>query len=606
MAEIRVLPEGLRNRIAAGEVIERPASVLKELAENALDAHAGRIEIEVAGGGQGLVRVTDDGEGIAAAQLERAVLRHATSKIRSLEDIYSIHTLGFRGEALPSIAAVSRFEIISRPAGEAEACRLTVAGGAVGECRPCSHAPGTVVAVRDLFYNTPVRRKFLKSARSEVAAMRATVQGLALGHPESQVRFVNEGKVVLDLPVHGDALSRIAALLDSEEVDALVPLQYEGAEGLVVSGFVARPPVARANRRGIEIFLNRRAIECPGVVQAVRQAAEGYLAPRRYPLAFVFLGIEPGGVDVNVHPAKREVRFSNERLVTGAVHRAVTMALRGHAQMGGGGPVGRQTEPGGAAPRPPGPRAAVETPVLEAGESTPPGYCGPTSRPEAARGAGEEPVSGPARNGPGGPSPVGGQGVLLPAQGERPERLRLLGQLHESYLVLEVEEGLMLIDQHAAHERLLYESLGATVSDIESQALLVPAVVELAPEEAAVYAEVGAELAGLGFRIEPFGERTLAVQGVPAAVPGTRAGMVLRTALADLAEGGQVRDPREQLRRRLACRAAVKAGEHLPLESLVSLVLDLRRRGVALTCPHGRPFVFVLSRDELARRFERS
>ncbi|MBN1257707.1 MAG: DNA mismatch repair endonuclease MutL, partial [Planctomycetes bacterium] len=512
MPEIHLLPEQVRNRIAAGEVLERPASAVKELVENAIDANATAIEIEIAEGGRSLLRVADNGHGIPSKQLATAVLRYATSKIHDVADIFKITSMGFRGEALPSIAAVSYLEIASRTPNADAGEVLVIKGGEVLSQSPSGRAPGTAVTVRDLFYNTPARRKFLKSARSEAAAIHEAIIRLALGHPEIAYRFINGGKTVLDLPQHSDVLSRLGGLFGEETLRSLIPIHYQAGVGVTISGFIGRPPESRANSRGIYTFVNRRYISHPPLTHVLRQAFEGTLPARRYPLAYVFLAITPEEIDINVHPTKLDIRFSEPRMILGALHRAVETALRGgddselEEEIIKSGRSLVNTKPGSEPatinPSPPGSTAAESAGVYTEQ---------PRKAPTFSRSA---PASGKV---PRAAEASGKAGLFHLNQLPEAGNFRVLGQAHDSYLVVESTDGVLLIDQHALHERLIYEELRQTRNPA-SQKLLVPAVVELTPEEFAICEEIKDELVEMGFQVEPFGEDTLSLQAVPTVV----------------------------------------------------------------------------------------
>ncbi|MFH0910065.1 MAG: DNA mismatch repair endonuclease MutL [Planctomycetota bacterium] len=640
MPEIRVLPEKVWNRIAAGEILERPANAVKELVENAIDASAGRVEVEISEGGRSLIRVIDDGEGIPSRELALAVRPHATSKIRDADDLFHILTKGFRGEALSSIAAVSRLEIASSTGGAgASGHALSVAGGEAGGEEPRARARGTTVAVRDLFFNTPARRKFLKSPQAEAAAVHRLLACLSLAHPEVSFRLQSNGKEVFDLPAVADVRARIGDLFGRETREALLPVEYRAEAGLAVSGFIARPPESQANARGIHVFLNRRWILHPPLVHVVRQGFEGALPPRRYPVAFIFLAVDPGRVDVNVHPTKQEVRFEEERKVLGSVHRAVAQALRGEAAPPAPSPPEGKEGRGADASAGRGGRTESLRERQKAAEAAPayvPTAEIPSRKHPSMRFARRYDVpvrlSRPPAEGealPAGDAPVPGdtiiivEGEALPAgdapartaqgrvfsEAELPRRplYRVLGQAHGRVLCVECEAGVMLIDQHALHERLLYEELRSASGPVFSQKLLVPAVVELRPDEWAVFHELEGELARMGFQAEPFGERTIAIQAAPAALAGVRLGPLLRDTLAELA-GGKVptRELAEPFLKTLACRAAVKAGERLPEGAVVALLERLEEERTPLTCPHGRPISLTLTIEDLNRRFGRT
>lgn len=669
MAKIHLLDEQVRNRIAAGEVLERPASAVKELVENAIDAGATSIDLEIEDGGVGLIRVGDNGCGISEEELPTALLRHATSKITSVDDIFRITTMGFRGEALPSLASVSHMEITSRTPESDMAMRIAARGGVVEEQAPVAREPGTVVTARDLFYNTPARRKFLKSTAAEVAAITETLVRLALPHPEIAFHATNGGRLMLDLPAHRDVLSRIGALFGNTLSKKMMPVHYVADEGMMITGFMAHPTEHRATRKMLYCFLNRRWIQSQTLFAAMRREYESLIPARRFPVGFLFLGIAPDRVDVNVHPAKLEVRFQDERQIFGIISRAIretlhqlnespypqtdlandpspsgytnnaphavpsasghTSSVSGHARTS---PAAENNDQpsvmnGSAAPSPaasPSNASSVESAAEHSfNKNEANGKTIRNNENRASRAAPEykRPQETFTRqpNAPHGVTPVSANSI--PTQGSQPDeqhallrghevpqraRYRILAQAHDSYLVVESPTGLRLIDQHALHERILYEALKARGDQCSTQQLVVPVVVELSPTEFALFSELQKDLAEMGFVAEAFGERTISLQAAPAILKGTRVGSVLRDCLAELAESGRSTiDKLDRLLKNMACKAAVKAGDHLQESEVTALLEKADANAVMLTCPHGRPCVFDLSLDELKRKFNR-
>lgn len=576
MGRIRVLDGAAINKIAAGEVVERPASVVKELVENALDAGATRVEVEIRGGGKTLVRVRDDGCGMGRDDAALALARHSTSKIAGAEDLFSIRTMGFRGEALPAIAAVSRLEIVTKEKGALSGTRLAVEGGRAGEPRETGAPEGTEVTMRELFFNTPARRKFLKTEATENAHIAASLMAEALARPGTGFTLVADGGEMLKAPPASSARERIAALFGAELAKGLIPVAGE-AGAARVEGFVSPPGVTRGNRTAQYFFVNGRPVQDRVLSFALADAGEGVYPARRHPVAFIYIEIDPREVDVNVHPAKREVRFRNAGLVRDLVRNAVSGAVRGT-------PVAAAAPPAAFTYESREREGVVER-VPVAAEKQPPLPW--------ERGGGEA---------PGGP----GQAVeAAPAHG-----LRVLGQAKNLYVVCEDAAGLAVIDQHAAHERILFEKVmrGREKGKGELQRLLIPAVVNLSAHEKALAGGRLDALRSLGFGIEPFGKDAVKIDQLPACLGAIDPAALLRDVLAEFAAEGRstaVRDGVAAAAAKKVCRAAVKRRDRLRDEELNRLVDDLMRCETPFTCPHGRPTIIRISAAELGRKFGR-
>jgi DNA mismatch repair protein MutL len=572
MTRIKKLPPRLIDKIAAGEVVEGPASIVKELVENSLDAGAKRIEVTLEGGGTRRIRITDDGHGIAAEELRLAVTSHATSKIRSAEDLFRIASLGFRGEALASIASVSHLRLSSRPEGEPGA-ELRVDGGRIGRAKGVGLPRGTTIEVGDLFYNVPARREFLRTQRGELRKVVTEIKQQALCRPEVHFRVVHEGKTVLEAPHAEEPRERIAQLLGRELAEDLGALPRVEREGITLRGYFSPCDRSRGDSRQQLFFLNERCVRDVTLLSAVKQAYANLLPPRRHPIVLLWLEVDPGAVDVNVHPRKSEVRFRADRLVFSMVVRALQDAIRERGLVGD---LRLPRYAGSAPPLAPVPGASVGPPI--SGE--------PLTLPFLQRATGEEGLVGPA------PLPTG-----------------RFFQLHRRYLVEQCETGLRLVDPHALHERILYQEIVERFRSepLESQRFLFPLVVEAGPEERIALAERAETLAQLGFRIEPFQEDSLAVHAAPRLLKAGRVVAVVGDLLRDLptCEGAPGEDLVHELAAHLACRSAVRFGDTLSDAQIEEL---LRRRAEIPNghcCPHGRPTALALSLDELDHRFGR-
>jgi DNA mismatch repair protein MutL len=595
---VRQLPESIVNRIAAGEVVERPASVVKELIENALDAGASRIDVLTDGGGRRLIRVTDDGEGMTRADLELAVERHATSKL-SGDDLLAIKTLGFRGEALPSIGAVARLAITTRHAAEPHAWTITVDAGEKSAVKPAALSQGTTVEVRDLFYATPARLKFLKTDRSEAEAVREVVRRLAMSRPDVAFTLAGEERLAVTWSAAADNLARLGDVLGQDFRANAIAVAAE-REGVRVEGFAGLPTASRANSLGQYLFVNGRPVRDKLLFGAVRAAYADYLPRDRHPVLALFVTLAAREVDVNVHPAKTEVRFRDGALVRGLIVRALKEALAREgnraATTGGGATV--------AAFRP----AAVPRRGGYDWRRSPARPAGFAPRGGAALGFAE---AAQAAFDVGAPAADAAIASFEPAAEliERP-----LGaaraQVHETYIVAQTRDGLVIVDQHAAHERIVYERLKAAIaaSGVARQILLIPEIVELEEADAArLVARVG-ELARFGLIIEDFGPGAVAVRETPSLLGEIN----VRGLVCDLAEHLAEWDDSLPLERRLlhvsatmACHGSVRAGRRLKPDEMNALLREMEAVPNSGQCNHGRPTYVELKLTDIERLFGR-
>lgn len=578
---IRLLPEITVNRIAAGEVIERPAAAVRELVENALDAGARRIAVAIAGGGIDRIEVVDDGSGMTADELALAVQRHATSKLTD-DDLVRIATLGFRGEALPSIGAAARLAITSRPAEADAAATIRVEGGQVGPVAPAAGAPGTRVVVRELFFATPARRKFLKSPRAEADAAEAAVRRLALAAPHVALRFESDGRVAFDLPAQTRA-ERVAALLGAEAAAALLPVEAV-RNGARLTGYAAAPTVTRATAAAQALVVNGRPVTDPLLRTAVRVAYRDVIAYGRHPVVALFLDLPPEELDVNVHPAKAEVRFRDGGEIRALVISALSRTLAGGAGSTSGAMQPRPApplQPYGGRPGPASSRPGVAEAGLPFGAA-------PAVRPP-------DRFHGPFADRDTASFPLGAP----------------VAQVLDTYIIAVAGDGsLILVDQHAAHERLTHETLRTQLLEggVPSQPLLLPAVVDLPPADASRLLARADELARLGLEIEPFGAGALLVRALPAALGAPEPAPLLRDLadeLAEMDESTALTAKLDAVVARLACHGSIRAGRRLGLPEMDALLRQMEATPRADTCSHGRPTWLKLTRAEIERLFGR-
>lgn len=606
---IHLLPEDVASRIAAGEVVERPASVVKELVENSLDAGASRIEVETRDGGVALVRVRDDGEGIPSAEAALAFRRHATSKLNTAADLERINTLGFRGEALASIAAVSRVTCMTRHVTEEIGVRLRLEGGTLISEAPIGRPAGTELIVEDLFYNVPARRKFLHTARTERRHIDAFLTRYAIAYPTVGFLLIHDGREILRTSGNGNIREALVAVYGQDLGGSLleIPSQLTEGQEIRITGFVGPTTVHRANRGYLTLFVNGRWIEDVRLSYAIVQAYHTLLPVKRYPVAFVMVELPPEAVDVNVHPAKAEVRFREPDAVFRAVQRAV------RATVIEGAPAAHAWIPEAAPAAPPETqtqrmRLAQLEPAQTSLTFTPP-VSETVSRPTASQGeerdhtSTEATLRQPSHN---------IQVPSTPQTGRSLPPLRVVGQLATLYIIAEGPDGLYLIDQHAAHERILYERMRAQLlqGDIPSQPLLQPQVVSLPPAASERLAETLSMLRHLGLEAEAFGPATYLVRAVPAHLTHSDPAGLLADVAEALDESSNTpniiqAELEERLIRRICKRAAVKAGQVLSQEEMARLVRDLEATENPRTCPHGRPTVVQIPTSALARQFNR-
>lgn len=620
---IRQLPDILINQIAAGEVVERPASVVKELVENALDAGATRVDIDLEEGGVRLIRIRDDGGGIAPEELALAVSRHATSKIASLDDLESVATLGFRGEALPSIASVSRFTLSSRRAIDEHGSALQIEGGRLGEVTPRAHAPGTTVEVRELFYNVPARRKFLRAERTELGHIEEWLRSLALARPDVELRVSHNGKPSRRYKP-GDLYSdaRLGETLGEDFANQALRVDHSGA-GLRLHGWIAQPHYSRASTDQQYLYVNGRSVRDRSVAHAVKMAYGDVLFHGRQPAYVLFLELDPTRVDVNVHPAKHEVRFRDSRLIHDFVYRTLKEALaETRAGMTAAGPQVHATESVATAAPAYGLPSSGGTGYALAGNGAGGGGMGGDWRPQ------QSPLGLRVADAPsayaalyGAPRGTPAAGTLPPMQTENglpvtaadsgvPPLGYAIAQLHGIYILAENAEGLIVVDMHAAHERIGYERL-KTAHDgmgLHAQPLLVPITLAVGERDADTAEREAETLTSLGFEITRAGPGSLHVRSIPALLANAEPEALLRDVLTDLREHGQSRriaSARDELLSTMACHGAVRANRRLTVPEMNGLLRDMEITERSGQCNHGRPTWARFSLAEIDRWFLR-
>jgi DNA mismatch repair protein MutL len=647
IAEIKQLSASVINKIAAGEVIERPASVVKELMENCIDAGATRVDVSIEKGGIELIRVCDNGHGIVPEQMPMAVTSHATSKIDSAEDLFRVGTLGFRGEALASIAEVSRFLLRSRVAGEDAGYEMEVHGGSRSDVSPCGCPVGTTIEVRDLFFNTPVRRRFLRTTQTEMGHIGEAFTRIALGFPQVHFTLSHNDRVLHELPASHDLRDRIGRFFGPEIQNALIPVCSED-QGVELSGFVIDPTHSRSHNRMQYLFLNGRHIRDRALQHALSEAYRGLLLHGRSPIAFLRMEMTSDLIDVNVHPAKLEVRFQNggqlysqllgtirriflstdltakvdptiqQQNETALINQQALHAAHGARAGDQLNPVSLNQQAIDFRPDRPladpfsigqsrkNPEAENVSPDANQLTKT---HASTDGSPEALAQSVQHPA--PTSQSPIERTTVVPAGAINTFSLDAPQTHRPLAmQIHNRYLVSETDEGVIVIDQHALHERILYEELRKKVlaGDLEKQRLLVPEPVHFSSSEAALVLDHAEMLSKLGIEVEPFGGDTVLISSYPAMLANFRPAELLRQFVDLLLEGGKQPDRRDlldSLLHMISCKAAVKAGDRLSPEEITLLIEHRRYCQDSHHCPHGRPTALVFSREELDRRFKR-
>ncbi len=581
MGQITILPLDLINQIAAGEVIERPSSVVKELLENAVDAGALSISVEMEGNGLELIRVSDDGSGMGEHELGLAILRHATSKISTVDDLFSIHTLGFRGEALPSILSVSRSTISSRQHSSPFGHCCEMEAGTVLRRTKKGIPPGTIVEVRDLFFNTPARRKFLKTAATEQRNVIDCVSRCALAYPGIRFNLLVNNRQVLSLPVHSSLKERASAVLGTARSNSLIPFRRE-FPGITVHGLAGSPSETRQNRSGIHAYVNSRSVRDVLIGSAVMEGYSGLLMKGRYPLAVLFVDVDPAEVDVNVHPAKAEVRFRHASAVFAFVAKTLKETL-----VPGRNPQAQDPYPG---TDPAGPYCAGESSDPAGVHDAPSASYGPRAVARMQPGTLFDDAADPAH------SPLSYSDMSF------------IGTLHSTYILLSGDNALFILDQHAAHERITFERLMAlhTAGHVNTQLLLSPILLELSPQEFNAYEESAGQIAAMGIDCAPFGETTVAIRAVPAPlsradIRGSVYGLIHALMAGELHGAGKGTERLRAMIAAIACHASVRAGKDLTPSEATRLLKDLDEAGAPITCPHGRPLFKKITAEEIER-----
>lgn len=618
MTRIHVLDDATINKIAAGEVVERPASVVKELVENAMDVGATAVEVEIMGGGTSFIRVTDNGRGMTGEDARAAILRHATSKIAAASDLETIATLGFRGEALPTIASVSHFSLLTRQAADDLGTRVDISGGGTPMIEDAGCAVGTSVRVEDLFFNTPARKKFLKTNATEAGKISDYVIRLALSRPDIAFRFINNNRMTIMTAGDGDLARTIGSIYGGDAASALIPLDfYDDAADIRITGYISKPSLIRSSRAWQTYIVNGRTIQNRAIAKAIDNVYRSLVPKMGFPLAVIVITVPQRTIDVNVHPQKTEMKFEDEGRIFKAVYKAVLDAIRGAA--------GETTGIAAAVEKPKFHYEAVPLDVstLSASPVSAParGYAAPPPHPqtvhEAVQWAGARVDLRTAQDAvqearaqeraafsdvPSAPRAAQGADISME------ERMLPIGQVDLTYIIAQSTATLYIIDQHAAHERILFDRFSAQTDGIPSQQMLVHAILSFDAHEAQ-YIEENAELFDrLGFHLEAAGERTYRLTETPADIPTEEAEGIIREILASLGDlhTATPANLREAGIATMACRAAIKAGEELSIRQMEILLAELRATPFPFTCPHGRPTILKFGTHDLAKMFKRT
>jgi len=621
MSKIRILPELISNKIAAGEVVERPASVVKELMENALDAGSSRITVEVNKGGRSLIRVSDNASGMNHDDALLALERYATSKIYSDADLFSINTLGFRGEALPSIASVSRLTLVTRPKDSDSGTEIRVEGGKIKQVSEVGAPPGTMVTVAHLFYNMPARRKFLKTVNTEMGHIADIVTSIALGRPDVQFRLIHNSKTVKSWPAAADQTERVLSVLGSDMHTEIFQIEKE-SQDVAVSGWISSPRMSRKTSRGTYIFVNGRFVRDRVIQHALFEGYTQRLVKGQFPVAVVYITVPFDQVDVNVHPTKSEVRFAKHRMVHDLVKAAVAETLdrqdrpqweQRRSDVKGQWDTAQSSKLKAQ-------RVIGEAPTAFVGRS---GFRADSAPAFEDRGSRIQHPVGPASRKfhPAGPASGSDTETWSFEPGTRREQtdlwpkkrfadLLVIGQIHNTYIVCESDDGLILIDQHAAHERIMYEQLKRRSEGLKAQAqkLLVPETVELGYREAAILEKLLSEFDGIGLEIEPFGGNTFVVKAVPEMLAGREVKPLILDIVEEMAAEGFSAGPAQSIDeclKLMACHSTIRARQALDEKQLQGLLSQLDQCENPSHCPHGRPTWIRWTVKELEKAFNR-
>lgn len=646
MSFVHVLDDNTINKIAAGEVVERPASVIKELVENAIDAHADRIEVEITAGGTSFMRVSDNGIGMSRQDAELAILRHATSKIVKVDDLLTIGTLGFRGEALPSIASVSRFTLTTRQAGDELGTEIKISGGSLPEIGETGCGIGTTIRVEDLFFNTPARKKFLKTNNTEGGKINEFIVKLAISNPQIAFKLINNNKMAVSTPGNGDLKDTLQSIYGGTVGSALLPLEFED-EDIRLSGFVTKPSAIRSSRSWQTFIVNGRIIANRAIARAIDNAYHALIPKTGYPLVALNIQVPQNTIDVNVHPQKSEMKFEDESRVFKAVYKAVLDAIRPKDEVRQLGQLGnmaagveqaeidrhvahgmqeilleaKDVERASAAPARYVPvyeerrqaamqwrEAAARMEVPKTAEPPEP-EPQPVFVPEAEAETVHEMVSVPVPEMKHVPESVSVP-EPMPVENDREQSCRMvpIGQVDNTYIIAQDADGLYIVDQHAAHERILFDRFSARAGEIPVQQLLVHLMLDFSSHEAEIIENNLAMLKELGFGLEPAGPNQFRLTEVPADVPSGEAEDFIREILASLEElhKPSAAELRQAAIATASCKAAIKAGFKLNFRQMEILLAELNDTAMPYTCPHGRPTIIRFSTDELAKMFKRT
>lgn len=589
MSFVHVLDDNTINKIAAGEVVERPASVIKELVENAIDAKADRIEVEIMAGGTSFMRVSDNGIGMSREDAEKAILRHATSKIVQVDDLQAIATLGFRGEALPSIASVSRFNLQTRQAGAELGTEIKITGGKTTEIGAAGCNLGTTIRVEDLFFNTPARKKFLKTNNTESGRINEFIIKLAISHPEIAFKLINNNKSSLATPGRGDLKETLQSLYGASVGQSLLPLEFED-EDIKLWGFVSKPSAIRSSRSWQTFIVNGRIIASRAIAKAIDNAYHALIPKSGYPLIALNIEVPQHTIDVNVHPQKTEMKFEDEGRIFKAVYKAVLDAVRPKGQAGQLGQLAAQADHV---------QHHVEKGLQELNFGPP--VMNFPIREEKPAMTWQEGATALAQDKS--VTSVADEEEKLPTAGMIP-----IGQVDDTYIIAQDGDSLYIVDQHAAHERVLFDRFSAQAEHIPSQQLLVHLILDFSTHESQIIEENLELLAGLGFGLEPSGPNQFRLMEVPADVPIGQAEEFIREVLASMEELHRptAAELRQAVLATTACKAAIKAGFKLNYRQMEILLQELNDTAMPYTCPHGRPTIIKFSSDELAKMFKRT